>query len=208
MNYAPPQTTISYPSFGAMAAVLPKVPAATVWTIGVPARLLNSICHSMQVGNSSVASLMLQESTMEDLMLKCLLLSILAAAVSVGVGYAQSNTNGTTAVNKTAATSGKQMYINYCASCHGVEGRGNGPAAATLKMPPTDLTALSRNNHGEFPETHIVTVLQYGVEFPSHGSAEMPVWGPIFGKMEKVNPQIKQLRISNLIRYLKTLQVK
>jgi mono/diheme cytochrome c family protein len=148
-----------------------------------------------------------RESKTEDLMLKCLLLPVLAAAFLVGLGYAQSNTNGTTAVNKTTATSGKQMYINYCASCHGVDGRGNGPAAAALKMPPTDLTVLNRNNHGVFPEAHIVTVLQYGAEFPSHGSAEMPVWGPIFGKMETVNPQVKQLRISNLIRYLKTLQV-
>ena len=140
-------------------------------------------------------------------MLKSLLLPVLAAALLVGLGYTQSNTNGAIAVNKSTATSGKQMYINYCAPCHGVDGRGNGPAAAALRIPPTDLTVLSKNNHGVFPETHIVTVLQYGVEFPSHGSVEMPVWGPIFGKMETVNPQVKQLRISNLIRYLKTLQV-
>jgi mono/diheme cytochrome c family protein len=149
-----------------------------------------------------------RESKMEVLMLKRPLLPVLAAAILVVLGYAQSNTNGTIAVNKTTATSGMQMYINYCASCHGVDGRGNGPAAAALRIPPTDLTVLSKNNHGVFPETHIVTVLQYGAEFPSHGSAEMPVWGPIFGKMDTVNPQVKQLRISNLIRYLKTLQIK
>ena len=149
-----------------------------------------------------------RESKTEVLMLKRPLLPVLAAAILVVLGYAQSNTNGTIAVNKTTATSGMQMYINYCASCHGVDGRGNGPAAAALRIPPTDLTVLSRNNHGVFPEAHIVTVLQYGAEFPSHGSAEMPVWGPIFGKMETVNPQVKQLRISNLIRYLKTLQIK
>jgi mono/diheme cytochrome c family protein len=145
---------------------------------------------------------------MEVLMLKRPLLPVLAAAILVVLGYAQSNTNGTIAVNKTTATSGMQMYINYCASCHGVDGRGNGPAAAALRIPPTDLTVLSKNNHGVFPETHIVTVLQYGAEFPSHGSVEMPVWGPIFGKMDTVNPQVKQLRIRNLIRYLKTLQIK
>jgi len=141
-------------------------------------------------------------------MLKRLLLPVLTAALLVSMGYAQSSTNATITVKKTTATSGKQMYVNYCASCHGVDGRGNGPAVAALKMPPTDLTLLNRNNHGVFPETHIVTVLQYGAEFPSHGSVEMPVWGPIFGKMETVNPQVKQLRISNLVRYLKTLQVK
>jgi len=144
---------------------------------------------------------------MEELMLKRFLLTVLVAILAVGMGYAQSSTNATTTVKKTTATSGEQMYVNYCASCHGVNGKGDGPAAAALKMPPTDLTALSRNNHGEFPETHIVTVLEYGSEIPSHGSAGMPVWGPILGQMEKVNPQVKQLRISNLIRYLKTLQV-
>ena len=92
-----------------------------------------------------------RESKMEVLMLKRPLLPVLAAAILVVLGYAQSNTNGTIAVNKTTATSGMQMYINYCASCHGVDGRGNGPAAAARRMPPTDLTVLSKNNHGVFP---------------------------------------------------------
>jgi mono/diheme cytochrome c family protein len=100
------------------------------------------------------------------------------------------------------------MFVSYCASCHGADGKGNGPAAAALKMPPTDLTLLSRNNNGKFPGAHIVAVLQYGADIPSHGSAEMPVWGPILGKMDKANHQVKQLRISNLSQYLETLQVK
>jgi hypothetical protein len=77
-----------------------------------------------------------------------------------------------------------------------------------LKTPPTDLTVLSRNNHGKFPDTHIVSVLQSGAEIPSHGTAEMPVWGPILGKMSQANPQDRLLRISNLSRYLETMQVK
>ncbi|MGA2170757.1 MAG: cytochrome c [Terracidiphilus sp.] len=141
-------------------------------------------------------------------MLKRFLVAGLAAALAAGMGYAQSDTNAPTTVNKTAATSGKQMYINYCASCHGVNGKGDGPAAAALKMPPADLTLLSKNNNGEFPAGHIVAVLQYGAEIPSHGSAEMPVWGPILGKMDKENPEFKQIRINNLSRYLETLQVK
>ncbi len=141
-------------------------------------------------------------------MLKRFLVVALAAALAGGMGYAQSDTNAPTTVNKTAATSGKQMYANYCASCHGVNGKGDGPAAAALKMPPTDLTVLSKNNNGKFPDAHIVAVLQYGAEIPSHGSAEMPVWGPILGKMDKANPELKQIRISNLSRYLETLQAK
>jgi hypothetical protein len=36
----------------------------------------------------------------------------------------------------------------------------------------------------------------------------MPVWGPILAKMNVSNPQDKLLRVSNLSRYLETLQVK
>jgi mono/diheme cytochrome c family protein len=111
-------------------------------------------------------------------------------------------------VNKTPATSGKQMYANYCAPCHAVDGRGHGPVATALKTPPTDLTVLSKNNRGRFPDTHIVSVLQNGSDIPSHGTAEMPVWGPILGKMNVTNPQDRLLRVSNLSRYLETLQVK
>ena len=100
------------------------------------------------------------------------------------------------------------MFTSYCAPCHGIDGKGNGPAAPALKAPASDLTVLSRNNHGKFPDTHVVSILQFGMEMRAHGSAQMPVWGPILGKMNQTNPQEKQLRISNLSRYLETLQVK
>jgi mono/diheme cytochrome c family protein len=142
-------------------------------------------------------------------MLKRLLIAAAAATLAVGLASADQSTGKLTIpVTKTAPTSGKQMFVNYCAPCHGVDGRGNGPAAPALKTPPTDLTVLSRNNHGKYPDTHIVTTLQYGSELPSHGSAQMPVWGPIFGKMNTSNSQDRMLRVSNLSRYLETLQVK
>ncbi len=142
-------------------------------------------------------------------MLKRLLVTAFAATLAAGMSYAdQSNAKITIPVNKTSSWNGKQMYVNYCAPCHGVDGRGQGPVSAALKTPPTDLTFLTRNNHGKFPDAHIVSVLQNGVEIPSHGTADMPVWGPILGKMNHTNPQDRMLRISNLSRYLETLQVK
>ncbi len=140
-------------------------------------------------------------------MLKRFFLTSLATALAVSIGYAQSNTSTPAKVNKTDPTNGKQMFVNYCASCHGVNGKGNGPAAAALKIPPADLTLLSKSNNGKFPETHVVAVLQFGPAIPPHGSAEMPIWGPILGRMEKANPDAKQIRISNLVQYLKTIQV-
>ena len=142
-------------------------------------------------------------------MLKRLLLTAMAVTVVLGMAYAdQTSGKVTIPVDKTSPTSGKQMYSSYCAPCHGVDGKGNGPVAPALKNQPTDLTLLARNNKGKYPDTHVVTVLQNGSSLPAHGTQQMPVWGPILGKMNLTNPQDKTLRISNLSRYLETLQVK
>jgi mono/diheme cytochrome c family protein len=142
-------------------------------------------------------------------MLKCLLVTALAATLAAGIGYAdQSKAKVTIPISKTNATSGKQMYVNYCAPCHGVDGKGHGPVAPALRTPPSDLTALSRNSRGKFPEAHIVAVLQNGSEIRAHGTTEMPVWGPILGKMNQTNPQDRMLRVSNLSRFLDNMQVK
>jgi len=142
-------------------------------------------------------------------MLKRLLLTAFAATLAVGIASAnQGNSKVTIPVNKTSPVSGKQMYTSYCAPCHGVDGRGHGPVAPALKSEPADLSALARNNNGKFPDSHVVSVLENGSTLPAHGTAQMPVWGPILGKMSTTNPQDKLLRISNLSRYLETLQVK
>ncbi len=142
-------------------------------------------------------------------MSKLTLITALAAAFSLGMTCAgQTPGKIVIPVNKTSPVEGKQMYTSYCAPCHGADGKGHGPAAPALKIQPTDLTTLTRNNQGKFPDSHIVTVLQFGAHMPSHGSAEMPVWGPIFGNMAHTNTAVeKQQRISNLTQYLKTIQL-
>jgi len=141
-------------------------------------------------------------------MLKSLLFTAMAALLAVSFGFAQQSESNKIVipVNKTVPTNGKQMYTNYCAPCHGVDGKGQGPAASALKAPPTDLTVLAKNNNGKYPDAHIVTVLRFGSELPAHGSARMPVWGPILGNMNRSNDMDKQLRISNLSRYLESIQ--
>lgn len=139
-------------------------------------------------------------------MLKSISVTATAVLLAVSLGFADQNQKVVIPVNKTAPNDGKQMYANYCAPCHGMDGKGGGPAASALKTQPTDLTLLRKNNNGKFPETHVVAILQFGVEEPAHGSATMPVWGPILGNMNRTNLQDKQLRISNLTRYLETIQ--
>src|SRR5450759_261679 len=125
---------------------------------------------------------------MEELSLKRLLLTATALILAVAMGYADQATKKVVIpVDRTNPTSGKQMYTSYCAPCHGVDGRGNGPAASALKNQPMDLTGLAKANHGKFPDTHIVSVLKFGSETPAHGSAHMPVWGPILGRMNQSN---------------------
>jgi mono/diheme cytochrome c family protein len=109
---------------------------------------------------------------------------------------------------KTSPSSGKQMYSSYCAPCHGVSGKGDGPVGSALKARPADLTMLSKNNQGKFPWQHVQTVLQFGIAVSSHGTAEMPVWGPVLGKMDQASGLDRQLRISNLSGYLETIQAK
>lgn len=142
--------------------------------------------------------------------MKRLFFAVLAAATfAAAAGYADQTTGKLIIpVTKTDPTSGKQMFVSYCAPCHGADARGNGPAAAALRSAPTDLTALARNHNGRYPDSHILTVLRFGSELPAHGSSQMPVWGPILGRMGQVNSQARELRMANLSRYLETLQVK
>ncbi len=139
---------------------------------------------------------------------------IFAVAIVFGIGYAaqsQSTDKVVVKVNTTPATSGKQMYVSYCAPCHGMNAKGDGPVASSLKQPTTDLTVLSKNNGGKYPSERIVAVLKFGIANPAHGTAEMPVWGPMLSTMNPSTDShgdLTALRISNLSDYLKSLQVK
>jgi mono/diheme cytochrome c family protein len=145
-------------------------------------------------------------------MLKTFLLSGLAAAALVGVSFAsqtdekQANQKVVIPVGKTAPADGKSMFVNYCAPCHGVDGKGNGPVAPALKQQPVDLTVLSRNHGGTFPAMHVTSVLGYGPTIPAHGTREMPVWGPIFATMDDGSQLDKTIRINHLTAFLKTIQ--
>jgi mono/diheme cytochrome c family protein len=141
-------------------------------------------------------------------MLKYLISAALMAAIATGTGHAQSSPTVTIPVKKTEATSGRKMFESYCAPCHGVDGKGHGPVGSALKTPPFDLSMLSRTHAGQFPTKHVIEVLRFGVDIPSHGSTTMPIWGPVLGNMSSTNPAEQQLRINNLVEYLKTIQMK
>ena len=75
----------------------------------------------------------------------------------------------------TSVASGRDLFVAYCASCHGKDGKGKGPAAASLKTPPPDLTTLAQRNDGKFPKARVMETISGEAAMSAHGSREMPV---------------------------------
>ena len=102
--------------------------------------------------------------------------------------------------------SGRDTFGFYCASCHGLGGKGDGPTAAALKTTPTDLTLLARKAGGTFPTAQIrAFVTGAGRPLPAHGSGDMPVWGPIFRALDSSDARVR-VRIASLVGYLESIQ--
>ena len=134
-----------------------------------------------------------------------LLLVIAAVAFNIPMAI------GSPAIDEIPANyvpSGEVLYKQYCAACHGLEAKGNGPAAPTLKMPVPDLTTLAARHQGKFPRDYVSNILRFGPGPSAHGSSDMPTWGPIFQIIDKNNERAVQQRIKNLTDYLASLQEK
>lgn len=111
-------------------------------------------------------------------------------------------------IKATSAASGSEMYKNYCASCHGADAKGNGPAASALKAPPTDLTSLAQKNGGKYPAMKVASILHGEETLPAHGSKEMPIWGNLFWSLSGGHQAEVQQRVANLNQYVESLQKK
>ncbi len=71
---------------------------------------------------------------------------------------------------------GRRAYETRCASCHGLEARGDGPVGPALRTAPTDLTWLAERNGGAFPREYLIAVVTGSTAIAAHGTREMPVW--------------------------------
>jgi mono/diheme cytochrome c family protein len=103
------------------------------------------------------------------------------------------------------SVAGADTFKAYCAVCHGEQGRGNGPAASALKRSPADLTGIARRRGGTFSAADVEAVITGGQVVASHGTREMPIWGPVFTSLSP-DPSFAKLRMANLIDYLKSIQ--
>lgn len=112
-----------------------------------------------------------------------------------------------TSIKPTPAWSGETMFKAYCASCHGTDAKGNGPAAQAMKSAVPDLTAISKRYGGKFPELKVVTAIKGDPNIIAHGSKDMPVWGTLLCSGATTDGE-DSLRARNLTRYIQNLQRK
>ena len=147
--------------------------------------------------------------------IKQLILMFTALFAFTSTVAAQDQTQGQTEktikhvpIKSTSPVSGKDMYMTYCAVCHGTDGKGGGPAASALKVPPTDLTLLSKNNGGKYPSIKVAASIRGEAVTPAHGSKDMPVWGSLFWSVSSGHEGEVQQRVVNLTKYIESLQTK
>jgi len=128
------------------------------------------------------------------------------------------------AADDPAITQGKALYVEYCASCHGPGGKGDGPDGAKLDPKPTDLTQIAKGNGGKFPFYEVMlqisgrspTDQEQDASLPgsvtAHANMKMPSWGKIFAQQEGTTPLDLQLQTTGKImlitEYLQSIQAK
>jgi mono/diheme cytochrome c family protein len=100
---------------------------------------------------------------------------------------------------------GKLSYDLYCVSCHGLDGRGDGPVASELITKPFDLTTLSSRYDGVYPSTEVFDYIDGRKNVAAHGTRMMPVWGNIWS--EHTGEDVVELRINEIVAYLETIQI-
>jgi len=131
---------------------------------------------------------------------------VLATAWRVGVEAQQTGRSSQQLV--IPSMTGDDLFRFYCATCHGRGGKGDGPVAAALNRTPANLTTIARRNGGSFPRERVERFVTGDREpVAAHGSAEMPVWGPIFKALAPDDP-LNRARIENLVSFVESIQVK
>lgn len=137
----------------------------------------------------------------------CFLLLVFVAALTISAQQGKPTVKHESAA-MTSPASGKEMFTSYCASCHGKDAKGDGPAAPALKQLPANLTQLAKQNGGKYPGDKVTSILRGQAHLMAHGDQDMPVWGPVFWRMSQGHEEIVQMRIANLNRYLESIQEK
>lgn len=147
--------------------------------------------------------------------------AMVTAVVAGAVGAQAAGNTGDPAIAQ-----GQKLYGEYCASCHGAGGKGDGPDAATLKQKLPDLTQLAKQNGGKFPFYDVMLTISnrrptdqdQSAALPgattSHAGGKMPGWGKIFSQQEGSDATALDLQLQTtgkimlITEYLQSIQAK
>lgn len=105
--------------------------------------------------------------------------------------------------------SGADLYLRFCAACHGRQAHGDGPVAAAMKIDVPDLTFIAQRRGGKFPRSLVEKIIDGRHTVIAHGSRQMPVWGEDFTRTEIGNPDAERgtrTVIERIAEFLSTIQ--
>jgi hypothetical protein len=104
---------------------------------------------------------------------------------------------------------GRELYLEHCAACHGVNADGHGPLEHELATPPADLRLLSWKYGDPLYEDKIARFMDGRADVIAHGPRDMPVWGwEMWQNPEGTgNPNRVSDSVAHTIHYLQSIQI-
>jgi mono/diheme cytochrome c family protein len=120
---------------------------------------------------------------------------------------AMAQSDSTTPAKSQANYSGSALFTSYCASCHGVAAKGDGPLADQLRIRPSDLTLLARHNKGKWDGEKVRRSIDGRDPLKGHGGTDMPVWGDAFKASREDNTEdAVKAKIEALVEHIQSIQ--
>jgi len=133
-----------------------------------------------------------------------LLLCILLPAILLPAAQKQDKTTSL----ERDTLDGAKIFQYRCAVCHGADGRGHGPDSVVLRHPVADLTLISQRSGGKFPYKRVKGIIEgQNTGLLSQGDREMPIWGPIFHKVES-DQDWGEVRLDTITKHIESIQRK
>ncbi|UWQ35349.1 cytochrome c (plasmid) [Leisingera sp. M527] len=127
----------------------------------------------------------------------------LAATLALAAGPAWAQSHG--------VEEGRDLFLFFCAECHGKGAASQGPMAEMMALQPPDLRQLAARNGGAFPIEAVAKQIDGRQPVAAHG--DMPVFGPSLDEDQYValalpsgQPMMVPRPLSNLINYLQSVQ--
>jgi mono/diheme cytochrome c family protein len=101
---------------------------------------------------------------------------------------------------------GQATYLESCAPCHILTGKGDGRMARALTTPPANLRRLLERFGNPLPEGDIARFIDGRAVVKAHGPRDMPVWGNRFYNESGGDERHVQKRIAESLAYLQSIQ--